>query len=53
MTGQDRDLVFLLVEFDRGARPLEVVAHRDLMLRLHHGIVHLGVVYLTDDVERV
>ena len=43
-------LSFLLNSID-GVRPLEVVPHGDLVLRLHHGVVHLGRVDLADDVE--
>ena len=45
-------LSFLLKSID-GARPLEVVPHGDLVLRLHDGVVHLGRVDLADDVERM
>ncbi len=51
--GQDRQGLVLLVEFDRGPRSFEVVTHGDLMLRLDHGVMHLRMVDLTDDVKRI
>ena len=53
VVGQQGQGVVLLVVLDRGARPLEVVADRDLVLRLHDRVVHLGGVDLADDVERM
>ena len=45
-------LSFLLNSMRR-LGPLEVVADRDLVLRLDDRVVHLGVVDLADDVERM
>ena len=53
VVGQQGQRILLLVVLDRGARPLEVVAHRDLVLRLGDGVVHLDLVDLAHDVERM